>query len=85
MTSLLSPASTPLPSCFSTLAELSAEMDDWTVEERSAIEADNDIYVVAESYLAPGMLPVSPPPAVPEVHTPHLICDLSAKLLSSLD
>ena len=44
-TSLLSPASTPLPSRFPTLTELNAEMDDWTVEERLAIEADNDVYV----------------------------------------
>ena len=52
-TSLLSPTSTSLPSHFPTLAELNAEMDDWTVEECSAIEADNDVYVVAEAYLAP--------------------------------
>ena len=79
------PASTPLPSRFPTLAKLNAEMDDWTVEECLAIEADNDVYVVAESYLAPIMLPVPPPPAVPAVHTPPLIGDLSVKLLLSLD
>ena len=84
-TSLLLPASTPLLPHFPTLTELNAEMDDWTVEKRSAIEADNDVYVVAEAYLTPVTLPVPPPPAVPEVHTPPLIGDLSLKLLSSLD
>ena len=84
VTSLLSLTSTPLPSCFPTLAELNAEMDDWTVDKRSAIEADNDVYVVAEAYLTPVMLSNPPPPDVPEVHTPPLIGDLSTKLGSSL-
>ena len=55
------------------------------MKEHLAIEADNDVYVVVESYIAPVMLHVPPPPAVRVVHTPPLIGDLSAKLLSSLD
>ena len=84
-TSLLSPASTPLPSHFPTLAEINAEMNDWTREKQSAIEGDKYVYVVVEAYLAPVTLPVPPLPAVPAVHTPPLIGDLSVKLLLSLD
>ena len=57
-TTLLSVTSTPFPSHFPTLAELNAEIDDWTSDKRFAIEADNNIYEVAEAYLAPTIQPV---------------------------
>ena len=81
-TTLLSVTSTSFPSHFPTLAELNAEIDDWTSDKRLAIEADNNIYEVAEAYLIPTIQPVLPTPSVP---TPPLIGNLLAKLLSSAD